>query len=266
MAGEKTYPEERLVRIMEIIKQHRSVTVDELAGLFGMTGATIRADLRTLESRGLVTRTHGGALLRELADPTFQLDRDPVYQSRLNRMAPEKEAIGIACAQYIAKEDCVMLDDGSTTLYVAKHFDSQRGATVITNGLTICNELVSHPNCKVICTGGCLVPGDLAFNGRTAEDTVRKFHTSCTVLGASGLTLTEGLTAPDEERAELKKCMIDSSVKTIIVADHTKLSRVSMVPVCEIGFIDVLVTDWGAAEEQLEGYRALGIHVIVAKP
>ena len=247
MAGEKTYPEERLVRIMEIIKQHRSVTVDELAGLFGMTGATIRR-ICAPWSPGPSHPHPGGALLRDWRILLFN-GQGPGLSKPAEPDVTGKEAIGIACAQYIAKEDCVMLDDGSTTLYVRSILTASGALPSLANGLTICNRLVSHPNCKVICTGGCLVPGTLPSTAAPPRIPSGN-HTSCTVLGASGLTLTERLTAPDEERAELKKCMIDSSVKTIIVADHTKLSRVSMVPVCEIGFIDVLVTDWGAAEEQ----------------
>jgi len=264
MSNDKTYPEERLIHIMETVKNHRSVSVDELSTRFDVTGATVRADLRTLESRGLISRTHGGAILREMVDTHLKMNEDPVYSSRMNRMDAEKAAIGAICARYLMPYDCYIIDDGTTMLHVARNLDSRQKATIITNGLSICNELASHPRVTVICTGGALIREDLAFNGRAAEEMVGKFHTNCTVLGASGITVSEGLTAPDEHRAELKKKMISRSVKTIVAADHTKLTRVSLVPVCEISMIDVLITDWGAAEELLEGFRQQGIEVIVA--
>ncbi len=266
MSIEKAYPEERLIKITELVKKNRTVTVDQLAKMFGITGATIRADLRTLESRGIVSRTHGGAILREFVDAHLKMDEDPVYQSRLSHFNREKEAIGAACASYLNGVDCIYMDDGTTTLFVARSLPHDCHMTVITNGLNCCNELAAHPSVSVICTGGTLTRDNLAFNGRVAEDIVCRFNASYAVLGASGITPLDGLTAPDEQRAELKKRMIEKSAKTIIVADHSKLTRVSLVPVCEISRIDVLITDWNAPSGLLDDYRAQGIEVIAAQP
>jgi DeoR/GlpR family transcriptional regulator of sugar metabolism len=265
MGNEKAYPEERLIQIVKLVQENRTVNVDELAQIFNVTGATIRADLRALESRGVVSRTHGGAILRELVDSHLKRDRDPAYQNRLSRMEAEKEAIGAACAAYLKGEDCITLDDGTTTLCVARHLNRENAVTVITNGLSACNELAGHLNVNVICTGGTLVREDLAFNGRAAEEAVGKFHTSCAVLGASGFTPQQGLTAPDEQRAELKKRMIAGSIKTVIVADHSKLTRVSLVSVCEAGAIDALITDRGASDDILNGIRSCGVQAIIAE-
>ena len=77
---EKIYPEERLIKIMELLKKKSKVEVEKLTEYFQVTGSTIRADLRELENRNLILRTHGGAMLKEVLDESLKTDRDPAYE------------------------------------------------------------------------------------------------------------------------------------------------------------------------------------------
>ena len=166
MAGDRFYPEERLIKIMELVKKSHTIDVETLSHMFSLTGATIRSDLRELENRGLVKRTHGGAILREIVDEHLKMDRDPAYENRLIKHAAEKEAIGKACVALIQPYDCIALDDGTTTLQVLRHIDAEREITILTNGLSACTELINQPNVNVICTGGFLTKDSLAFQGK----------------------------------------------------------------------------------------------------
>jgi DeoR family transcriptional regulator, fructose operon transcriptional repressor len=262
---EKLYPEERLIKIMDILKHESKVEVDRLARDFQVTGATIRADLRELENRNLILRTHGGAMLKEALDEGLKTDRDPVYEQRVLQNLAAKEAIGRAAVQLIRPGESIMLDDGSTTLQVAKHLPADQPINVVTNGLNICLELASHPNAHVIATGGALKKEDLSYHGRVAEDVVTRFNTDKSILGASGVSLREGVTTPSEHKAELKKTMIRHSREVIIVADHTKLMRVSFVPVCPLEAIRSLVTDAHAPAEVVKQFEKQGVHVILSK-
>lgn len=265
MNKDKIYPEERLVKIIEILKRDSSVDVEKLSHFFGVTGATIRSDLRELESRNLITRTHGGAILKDVIEENLKINRDPSYDSRILQNAALKEVIGAAAADLIDDGDSIMLDDGSTTLQVARKLPADKDITVVTNGLNICLELSGHTNVKVIATGGMLNKVDLSYHGRVAEETAQKFNAKKAILGASGITINNGVTAPDEMKAELKKVMIRNSSELIIVADHTKLSRVSFVPVCALEKVSTLVTDFQAPEDLIDRFRSQGINIIIAR-
>ena len=112
---------------------------------------------------------------------------------------------------------------------VQQHFRLQKklpldkNITVVTNGLNICLELLRKPNVKVIAIGGMLNKIDLSYYGRVAEETTRKFNANKAILGASGITINNGVTTPDEMKAELKKVMMANSPDFIIVANHIKL-------------------------------------------
>jgi DeoR/GlpR family transcriptional regulator of sugar metabolism len=261
----KIYPEERLIKIMELLKRESKVEVDKLTEYFQVTGSTIRADLRELENRNLILRTHGGAMLKEMLDEGLRKDRDPVYEKRILQNHQLKEAIGKVTAGLIKDGESIMLDDGSTTLEVARHLSPDKQINVVTNGLNICLELASHPNVQVIATGGTLKKEDLSYHGRVAEDVVTRFHTDKSILGASGIAIKEGMTTPTEQKAELKKVMIQHGQQVIVIADHTKLMQVSFVPVCQLDKIHILVTDSQAPPEVVKMFRKHGMEVILAE-
>jgi DeoR family fructose operon transcriptional repressor len=260
----KLYPEERLMRIMKIIREENAVTVGALTDLFDVSGATVRADLRELERRRLITRTHGGAVLREILDEQLLVDRDPTYENRLEKNRALKEAIGRAAAGLLVEGDSVMLDDGSTTIHVARHIPDGLSVNVLTNGLNICIELMNHPRVEVIATGGTLKRSDVSYYGRLAEEVAGRFQTSRAILGASGISPVHGVTAPSEEKAALKRVMIEHSGELVLVADHTKLNRVTLLHVCPLREVDVLVTDSDAPADVVDQIRGAGVRVILA--
>lgn len=263
-AKKDLYPELRLQRIIEIIKKEKTVKVDDLAALFAITGATVRSDLRRLEIDNILIRTHGGAILREHSEEHVVSDRDLSYNKRLLQNLACKEAIGEAAASLINDGDSIMLDDGSTTFQVAKKLGLDKQITVITNGLNICFELSKNPSVQVIATGGMLNKPDLSYHGRAAEEFTSRYTASKAILGASGVSIQRGVTAPSEMKAELKKVMIGSSTELIIVADHTKIQKGSLMPVCNLSRVSILVTDDQAPEEALELFRKSGVVVIIA--
>ena len=260
----KLYPEERLARIMEIIGEQRKVEVDQLSESFGVTGATIRADLRELQKRNLVRRTHGGALLNGPELERLTVPADPAYRERVRENHECKAAIGKAAAEFVDEEDSIIIDDGSTTLQVIESLDPDLRLTILTNGLDICYELLKHPTAVVYSTGGKVNKEDFSYYGSVAKEVTSRFNATKAILGASGVSIDRGITTPSEEKAELKRAMIGNSEQVIIVADHTKINRASFIEVCPLEKIDVLITDDGAPTDFVEALRSMGITVLLA--
>lgn len=260
----KLYPEERLARIMEIINEKKKVEVEELVDTFSVTGATIRADLRELQRRNLVTRTHGGALLMDESIDRIHTKEDPIYRERIQDNLDDKAAIGMLAAGLINDDDSIIVDDGSTTLQVIKSLDPDMRVTVLTNGLDICYELLRHPKAIIYSTGGKVNKEDFSYYGNVALEVTSRFNASKAILGTSGISVERGVATPSEEKSALKRAMIRNSDQVIIVADHTKINRTSFIDVCPIEEIDVLVTDNRAPADFVETLRSMGIRVLQA--
>jgi DeoR/GlpR family transcriptional regulator of sugar metabolism len=113
-------------------------------------------------------------------------------------------------------------------------------------------------------TGGNLNKDDLSFYGRVAEEVATRFYTNKAILGASGISLEYGITAPSEEKAELKKTMLEHCHELIIVADHSKIDRITLFSVCDLERVGTLVTDSNAPESFQRSIRERGINLIVA--
>ena len=264
MSNPRRFAEQRLKEVYEYILEKKSVDVEELVRRFGMSGATIRSDLRELEKREHITRTHGGAIIREngvIKDRNL----DPEYKSRMELNIGGKEKIGMAVAKLIRDNESIMIDDGTTTLQVANFLPKDKRFTIITNGINICLKLADLDNVEVISTGGIFRNRDLSYNGKIAEETTKKFYANKAILGASGVSLEKGITAPEEFKAELKKVMIENCAEVIIVADSDKLGRVSLLPVCGLERIHTLVTDDGAPKAFIEKLVKKGVNVIIAE-
>lgn len=260
----KLYPEQRLAKIVEIVNEKRKVDVEELVEEFQVTGATIRADLRELDRRGLVTRTHGGVLRADEALPHVSTIPDPAYRDRIQYNLDSKSAIGAIAASLINDDDSVIIDDGSTTLQVIKAIDPEIRITVLTNGLDICYELLRHPKALIYATGGMLNKEDFSYSGNVAIEVASRFNASKAILGASGVSIDRGIATPSEDKSALKRLMIRQSDEVIIVADHTKINRTSFIEVCPINDVDVLVTDELAPPDFIETLRQRGIRVLQA--
>ena len=60
-------PAERRRQILELLRERGSVSVATVEELFGVSPMTARRDLALLAQEGRARRTHGGAVLPELA-------------------------------------------------------------------------------------------------------------------------------------------------------------------------------------------------------
>jgi DeoR family transcriptional regulator, fructose operon transcriptional repressor len=258
----KLFIEERLSKIMEVLSKQKKVEVDQLTERFNVSGTTIRSDLRELQKQNLVRRTHGGAILKELGIHSFT---DPMYADRIERNLEQKISIGKVAAAMISDDDFVLIDDGSTTLQVVRALNPKTKATFLTNGLDICYELVKETSSTVYSSGGKMDKDDFSFYGLVALDAASRFNGTKAILGVSALSLKRGITSPSEEKAELKRTMIEHADQVIIVADYTKIDSSSFIEVAPLNAIDILISDGGASSDFIMQIEDLGIEVIIAK-
>lgn len=230
--------EERRQRILDILRADGRVIVGSLSETFGVSQITIRKDLDTLQERGLVQRSHGGALPPSSSTALF----DPSVQEKQKLHAQEKKRIAAAAAKMVSDGFCVMLDSGTTTAAIAQALKGFSSLTIITNAINIAAEL-SDTDCEVILTGGSLRKNSSSMVGPIAEDVLREMHADILFLGVDGFDLEIGLTTPNLPEARVNRAMVQSAKKVVVVCDSTKFSRRSLSRIAPVSAVHHVITD-----------------------
>lgn len=245
---------ERKIEIVRLLEEKGKVNINQLAESFGVTKVTIRSDIDSLETRGLLLRTHGGAVLPE----NHQLVRR--INHTLHERRKEKEGIARVARTLIEPGSTVLIDSGSTTAILAHHLKDMR-LTVITNSVLVLQELVGSETVELLICGGALRKPDMALIGEIARSFYEQLNADIVFLGANGYSVEKGISCANLIEAQTKKHMIKSAQKVCLLADSSKQNRLALAHVCDWEDIDILVTDsLGAADrESLAGY---GVEVI----
>jgi DeoR family transcriptional regulator of aga operon len=253
---------DRAEKIMKLLLRDGSASVEELIAAVGSSAPSIRRDLTSLEKRGLVKRTHGGATLVEplLYEP-FRYDSS--FQSREQRCAPEKRRIGLAAAELIQENETVGLTAGTTTTQIGRSIRHRSNIKVITNAINIGMELCNQPGIKTYLTGG-VVPWAWSFSlsGQAAINFLNDVYLDKVFVGVVGIDVERGATTLESDEALTFRAMLRQAKQVIAVADSSKVGHVSAALICPISDVDILITDTGATDRTIKPFQDRGIQVI----
>lgn len=247
--------EERRQKILGLLQSDGRVIVGKLSKVFGVSQITIRKDLDSLQERGLVQRSHGGAL-----PPTTSALFDPSLQEKQKQHAPEKQRIAAAAAAMVKDGSCVMLDSGTTTAAIALALRKLSALTIITNSIKIAADIGST-NFEVILTGGTLRKNSFSMVGPIAEDVLKEMHADLLFLGVDGFDPEIGLTTPNILEARVNRAMVASARKVVAVCDSTKFSHRSLSRIAPVSSVHHVITDHNLPESIAENLRSQNIEV-----
>lgn len=251
---------DRKHQILESVQINGSVSVEELCKQFRASAPTIRRDLRELAKMGLVIRAHGGAVAVQPSQP-----EPPVIQ-RMNVSETCKTCIGRAAAELVFDGDSIFIGSGSTAAYLARHLKNKKNLTVITNALTVANELASAESATVVVTGGIMRLSELSLIGHITEQSLKEIRVDKIFMGIPAISIQDGLTNDYLHEVMTDRAIIELATELIVVADHTKLEKVCSAFIAPISRVTTLVTDAAADILILEKYKEIGIKVIMADP
>lgn len=250
----------RMIAILDLLAERGSVSLDELTDALHISAATARRDLAELAEQRLLLRTHGGA---RLVDSRSEL---PV-SLRDTRFQEAKRAIGAAVADLVPRRRyAVSLSGGTTAANVARALAHHEELTIVTNSLTIAQLVTSHPQLKVVMTGGILRPQSLELVGVLAENTFNAINLGTAILGTDGITAGGGATTHDETEARTNNAMVTHAQRVIVVADGSKVGRLALAQVATTDQIDLLVTDTTADPGEVQALRDAGVEVRLVEP
>ncbi len=249
--------EERRQRILHALSRQGAVTVTALSRTLGYSESTLRRDLHRLAATGLLRRTHGGAVVE-----SGYAEYEPRPQDKAVLHEAEKRAIGRTAAQLVAPGDVVALNGGTTSVEVARAIRGVPGLHVVTNSVGVAAELADH-GIEVTVTGGSL-RRSLELSGPLTEQAMRDLHVHTAFVGVDGLSLHRGLTTYNMIEARTNRAIIEHAERVVVVADHTKIGKVTTALIAPCQVISTLITDTAAPADCLDQFRAAGIEVILA--
>ena len=249
--------EERRQHVLATIKRDGRVLVSELSDALGISRITIRKDLAYLEERGLLQRTHGGAL-----SPQSGALLDPTLTEKEQQRLHEKQRIAEAAVKMVSERQCVLLDSGSTTTMIARALRSFSNLTVVTNAVNIASEL-TNTNFEVMLTGGMLRRNSYSLVGPPAEDTLRDIHADILFLGVDGFDPVIGITTPNVLESRVNREMVRVSQKVVAVCDSTKFNHRSLALIMPPSAIHTVITDTGISSSDLAALRSAGVEVVL---
>lgn len=242
--------------IIELLKQKSFRSVEELCSGLGVSPATIRRDLHSLEEQGAIIRVNGGAVLNGQATETTELVEDPYVE--------EKKRIAMAAARMVKEGDTIFMDAGSTNAHIADQLLAYSNITIITNSLQIAHKFLGHQGVSVIVCGGALGEVNPAsIVGPVAETMIATFRANICFLGSLGIHMKQGVTDPFSSTARIKQKMIENSNQVVFALDRSKFGMTKTFYVCSAQDIDCLITDQLAPRDDIQYYVDQGIRVIL---
>jgi DeoR family transcriptional regulator of aga operon len=248
---------ERHQYILNKLQKEGNVNVIDLYRELNVSSVTIRKDLKLLEDKNLLFRTHGGATINN----PYTTDKPVNEKEKLQ--SSEKTRIGAAAAQLIETNDSVIIASGTTVLALAKNIIPKENLTVITAALNVALELLQHPNIEILQLGGSVRKTSSSVTGTYSENILNDFFCSKLFLGVDGIDIEFGLTTTSAMEAQLNRKMISVSQQVIVLSDSTKFGKRGFGRICGIEEINHIITDSGISDHYVKHLESMGIKVTI---
>lgn len=248
----------RRVGIIEYLKEKQSATLDELCKAFDVSINTIRRDINELEEQGAINKVYGGVILcknDETIPITIRQDKD----------VNEKEKIGKYAGNMVDDNDIIIIDSGSTTVHMVKYLKDKKNITIITNSINVVNESAKLNNINLVIVGGDYLRETNSMVGLDAINVIKKLNAKTAFIATTGISLQRGLSNSSMLEAEIKRSMIKSADKLVLLADHSKFELVSLVTFAELNEINYIITDKDIKTEYSKFFKENNIKLIIAK-
>ncbi|NOU90762.1 DeoR family transcriptional regulator [Paenibacillus sp. LMG 31460] len=226
--------DERTQAIIQYLKDNHKIQLEDICELYGVSRDTARRDLVKLEEEGDIIRVRGGAMLTTLTKDIKS------YKERLLDSA-NKRSIGRMAASLIKDGDFILMDTATTIQFTAEYM-STKNNVVVTNSIDIASILCDKPHVTTHLLGGELNTWHRYVFGPRTLEMLADIKVDKLILSACGIT-SDGLTAPSVDEAYVKLEMIKRADQVIVLADSSKFRKSLFHRICDLGKINVLITD-----------------------
>jgi len=229
--------DERKEKILAMLTREGKVKVSELSRLFNISEVTVRMDLADLEQKGLLSRVHGGAV------SSYR----PYYNMSMSQRSSANEAEKKAIAAYIQgtvhDSDTIMMNAGSTTLFVLRMLAQHKDIKIVTNSIAIALEASNNRNFHVVLLGGSVNTKYQFTYGTDALRQLSTYHADKLIISVDGVDAEAGLSTYYQQEAEICRTMMQRADVRIVAADYTKMGRVAFAQIASVDAVDDIITN-----------------------
>lgn len=253
------YIEERHQAILDWLSEKGSISNTDIQENFGVSYDSAKRDLRILEEKGLLKRTHGGALpLRQIATsrPAKMTIKD-MNSVRENYLEIAKKAVSM-----IRNNDVIYIPSATVGFFMVQNLPDNLKIRVVTNSIVIAEELRKKDNISVIMLGGEMDDRGNCYDTIAVETIKRLRFDKCFITSAC-ISTSFGLSIQKTQAISFWNALIDSSKLTVGLYPKEKIGFDSIVSICPVNRLDTLITDWDASEEDLKLFDEQEIEVVV---
>jgi DeoR/GlpR family transcriptional regulator of sugar metabolism len=262
------FAEERHAEILKIIEKEGRISIGDIQEKFEVSVDSARRDLRILEEKGLLKRTHGGAI------PLPQISSGPGRYTDVKKYAdpnntdvfPNYDAIAKKTAEFIKENDIIYLTSGSLGFIMLRHLPQNFPYTLVLNSVALADELKFWDNLTVYITGGKMRMHSRANMVDTlAANFVKNMRFDLNLMTGGGYEAKFGFSNGTDETANFQRTVIEQSRKNILMMPNQKIGFTAFIKVCEADKFDILVTDQDAVEDELAKIEELGVKIMIAE-
>jgi DeoR/GlpR family transcriptional regulator of sugar metabolism len=230
-------PARRRADLTAFVQRRGQATITELAEAFGVSVDTVRRDLDHLASRGVLARTHGGAV------PGGELaTADRPMSDRLNESREAKETIADAAAGLVRDDETLLVNGGTTALATVAALGGSRGLTIVTNNLRVPGAVPAGTVRDLFVLGGSCRLSSLVTIGPVRFPDTAGIGADTALIAVGGVS-ANGLSVSNIPEAQMIQEMMGAAQRVVVLADASKFDRSALAVICPLSRIDVLVTD-----------------------
>lgn len=246
--------EERFGHILKSLKENDRVTYGLLAKDLAVSEDTVRRDIEALHRKGLLAKVRGGAMKRSITPLAFQ--------DRAGQYTENKNIIALKAQQLIKNGQTIFMDGGTTVCAVAAHLPQDASLRVVTNNQALVPILAGFRHIEIIVLGGYYNRDTETNVGAQTCREAANHVADLYLMGTCAIDSRFGVTAAVREDAAVKQAMMGTSLRIVSLSDRGKLSSTDHFKVCNIGEVDILVTDLVSDDPMLDPYRHLEIELV----
>lgn len=255
--------DDRLEKIISIIKENNGTSVKELANFLNVSDMTIRRHIKILEEKNIIETFHGSIVYNSKKDNPI---KDKQYSLGTNSMIKDREKylIGQKANSMINEDDIIIIDTGTTTEKLSQAMTNDIKYTALVFSSNNLINLLFKDKIDLIIGGGCFHRDSGMIESSSSIEMIKNIRASKLFLSAAGIHPKLGLTCENSYELESKKIIIKNSLEVILLIDSSKFGQVKSTHFAELNDIDKIITDDKIDDEWKEIIEDKGIDLIIA--
>lgn len=243
--------------ILYLLEVHKRITNGELCKALNLSTSTIRKKLAKMEEKGLLIRTHGGAV-------STDAERDETITKKLRINIPQKRAIAFAASALLEDEKILSFAGGSTILELAPYIMKLKRGVILTDSTMLATRITSNRDLEVHINNGIVRGRTGCVVGPASDMLFQSFCADKAFVGCDSFNLEDGAVSANILVGKVEQSILKNAKERYILCDSTKLNQNSLYPFMKISELTALITDDDANPEYIELLRRGGLKVIIA--